>query len=87
MSYSSIDEQTLDKLMPDKLDKQITGLLGKLQEPWLCDKSEGTVEGYLYKRQRKLPHKWILYKFVLIGNNLYYYTNDKVHTRRMPSCT
>jgi hypothetical protein len=79
MSYTSIDSHLLENDMPEatQLDKQITGLLGRLQEPWHCNKADGGVEGYLYKRQRKAPHRWRLYKFVLSGNNLYYYTNDK----------
>jgi hypothetical protein len=76
------DEEELNKVMPNQLDKQITGLLNKLQAPWLCDKSDGGIEGFLYKRQRKAPHNWKLYKFVLSGNNLYYYKNEKTKKPR-----
>jgi len=86
--YSAIgeheDDVELESMVPgDKLDKLITGLISRLQVPWHSDKNDdGTVEGFLYKRQRKMPHAWKLYKFVLAGNNLYYYTNEKAKKPR-----
>lgn len=31
--------------------------------------------GYMYKRQRKSPHRWVLFRVVLTGNNLYYFAD------------
>jgi len=72
----------MDGSITPEADKLITNLLGRIQQPWSSDKNEGGIEGHLYKRQRKAPHTWKVYKFVLSGNNLYYYTNDKAKKPR-----
>lgn len=70
----------LDKAMPNRLDKQISTLLTRLQTPWVCDRTDNHMMGYLYKRQRKAPHKWVLFRVLLNGNTLYYY-NDATSKR------
>lgn len=70
----------LDKAMPNRLDKQVSTLLTRLQAPWNCDRTDNHMMGYLYKRQRKVPHKWVLFRVILNGNNLYYY-NDSTSKR------
>jgi hypothetical protein len=72
------DEEMLDKAMPNKLDKQISTLLARLQSPWQCDRTDNRMMGFMYKRQRKAPHKWVLYRCILNGNNLYYFSDATV---------
>lgn len=69
------DEEVLNNAIPNQLDKQITTLLGRLQSPWVCDRTDNRMTGYMYKRQRKYPHKWVLFRVVLNGNNLYYFAD------------
>jgi len=69
------DEEALNTAIPNQLDKQITTLLGRLQSPWVCDRTDNRITGYMYKRQRKAPHKWVLFRVVLTGNNLYYFAD------------
>lgn len=68
----------LDKAMPNRLDKQISTLLSRLQAPWVCDRTDNQMMGYLYKRQRKAPHRWVLYRVILNGNNMYYFADATV---------
>lgn len=70
----------LDRAIPNRLDKQISTLLARLQSPWNCDRTDNQMTGYLYKRQRKAPHRWILFRVVLTGNNMYYF-NDATSKR------
>jgi len=69
------DEDALNSAVPNQLDKQITTLLGRLQAPWVCDRTDNRMTGYMYKRQRKHPHRWVLFRVVLTGNNLYYFAD------------
>jgi len=70
------DEEMLDKAMPNRLDKQISTLLSRLQAPWVCDRTDNHMMGFMYKRQRKAPHRWTLYRIILNGNNLYYFSDS-----------
>ena len=72
------DEEMLDKAMPNRLDKQISTLLARLQSPWVCDRTDNRMMGHMYKRQRKAPHRWVLYRVILNGNNLYYFNDATV---------
>ncbi len=58
----------------NQLDKQISTLLGRLQAPWVSDRTDNRQEGWMYKRQNKAPHKWVMFRIVLNGNNLYYFS-------------
>jgi len=78
--YDEEMQGMLDKAMPNRLDKQISTLLSRLQGPWVCDRTDNHMMGFLYKRQRKAPHRWILYRIILNGNNLYYF-NDSTSKR------
>lgn len=71
--HDAYDEETLDKHVPNSLDKQISTLLTRLQQPWVCDRTDNNMMGFMYKRQRKAPHRWVLFRLVLNGNNLYYF--------------
>jgi hypothetical protein len=73
--FVNYDEQMLDKAMPNRLDKQISTLIARLQSPWVCDRTDNRMMGFMYKRQRKAPHKWVLYRCILNGNNLYYFSD------------